>query len=257
MKKVTIIGSGFSGLSAASFMAKAGAKVTVLEKNSTTGGRARSYTEQGFMFDMGPSWYWMPDVFESFFNKYGKKASDFYELKRLDPSYRVYFGSKSFTDVPATPDKLGNLFEQLEPGSKKKLDQFLEEGKFKYELGIDKLVRKPGLSLFEFADSVIGSVDDQRTTISQFPSVVATMMATVVSPVMAAAIVASIASEMTSMSNPVVIVAPVVTVTETDTNPTAVAIRWRCVNRLIGRSIRIRGNRIGVSRCVRINRHSV
>ena len=116
------------------------------------GGRARKFSEAGFTFDMGPSWYWMPDVFESFFNKYGKKASDFYQLNRLDPSYRVYFGPESYTDVPATPEKLGDLFESLEPGSKKKLDQFLDEGKFKYELGINKLVRNPGLSLFEFAD---------------------------------------------------------------------------------------------------------
>jgi len=124
----------------------------VLEKNEMPGGRARKFSEAGFTFDMGPSWYWMPDVFESFFNKYGKKASDFYQLNRLDPSYRVYFGPESYTDVPATPEKLGDLFESLEPGSKKKLDQFLDEGKFKYELGINKLVRNPGLSLFEFAD---------------------------------------------------------------------------------------------------------
>jgi phytoene desaturase len=150
--KIVIIGAGFSGLSAAAALAHAGHQVIVLEKNEMSGGRARKFSEGGFTFDMGPSWYWMPDVFEDFFNKYGKKASDYYQLKRLDPSYRVYFSPLSYTDVPATPEKLGDLFESLEPGSKKKLNQFLEEGKFKYELGINKLVRKPGLSLFEFAD---------------------------------------------------------------------------------------------------------
>lgn len=89
-KKAVIIGSGISGLSSACFLAKEGWKVTVLEKNKTIGGRARQFSEQGFVFDMGPSWYWMPDVFESFYQKFGYSTADFYELKRLDPSYRVY-----------------------------------------------------------------------------------------------------------------------------------------------------------------------
>jgi monoamine oxidase len=91
-KKVVVIGSGFAGLSAACFMAKNGYEVTVLEKNSTVGGRARKFEAEGFLFDMGPSWYWMPDVFDHFFESFGKKCADYYELKRLSPSYRVYFG---------------------------------------------------------------------------------------------------------------------------------------------------------------------
>ena len=91
VKKVVVIGSGFAGLSAASFMAKAGWDVTVLEKHDIPGGRARQFSEEGFTYDMGPSWYWMPDVFERYFNCFGKKVSDYYELKRLDPSYRVYW----------------------------------------------------------------------------------------------------------------------------------------------------------------------
>lgn len=149
---VCVIGAGFSGLSAAAALAKKGYQVTVLEKNSTPGGRARKFSENGFTFDMGPSWYWMPDVFEEFFSKYGKKVSDFYELERLDPSYRVYFAPKDHIDVPATPEKLASLFESMEPGSGRELHRFLDEGKFKYELGINKLVRKPGRSWLEFAD---------------------------------------------------------------------------------------------------------
>lgn len=155
--RIAVIGSGFSGLSAACALARQGHRVTVFEKNSTAGGRARKFTENGYTFDMGPSWYWMPDVFESFFKQYGKTTSDFYELERLDPSYRVYFSPKDFVDVPATPEKLGELFESMEPGSGVQLDRFLEEGKFKYELGINKLVRKPGLSWFEFADAQLFS----------------------------------------------------------------------------------------------------
>ena len=151
MKKVVIIGSGFAGLSAASFMAKAGWDVTVLEKNATTGGRARLLLADGFTFDMGPSWYWMPEVFERFFNCFGKKVSDYYQLERLNPSYRVYWPDDSM-DIPADYNELKLLFEKTEPGSGVLLDKFMQEAAFKYEVGINKLVHQPGQSLLEFAD---------------------------------------------------------------------------------------------------------
>ncbi len=150
-KSVIIIGSGFAGLSAASFMAKAGWKVTVLEKHTTPGGRARQFSEAGFTFDMGPSWYWMPDVFERYFNQFGKKVSDYYHLKRLDPSYRVYW-SDGPVDIPADYEALRRLFDEIEPGSAVQLDKFLKEAAYKYEVGIQKLVYKPGQSLTEFLD---------------------------------------------------------------------------------------------------------
>jgi len=149
VKKVIVIGSGFAGLSAASFMAKAGWDVTVLEKHDIPGGRARKLSEQGFTFDMGPSWYWMPDVFEHYFKQFGKKVSDYYELTRLDPSYRVYFNEGHF-DIPANYEDLKKLFESIEKGSGEKLDAFLKEAEFKYDVGINKLVHKPGLSVTEF-----------------------------------------------------------------------------------------------------------
>ncbi len=146
-----VIGSGFAGLSAASFLAKAGHKVTVLEKNATPGGRARQLKENGFTFDMGPSFYWMPDVFDRYFAQFGKKVSDYYTLHRLDPSYRVYW-SDGYTDLPADYTQLQQVFESLEPGSAKKLDQFLKEAAYKYEVGVNRLVYKPGRSLTEFMD---------------------------------------------------------------------------------------------------------
>ncbi|WP_299820968.1 phytoene desaturase family protein [uncultured Pontibacter sp.] len=150
LNKVIVIGSGFSGLSAATCLADMGYEVTVLEKNETPGGRARSFVADGFTFDMGPSWYWMPDVFESYFRRFGKTASDYYELKRLDPSYTVVFGEDDFVNIPATMPALHQLFESMEKGSAAQLDKFLEQAAYKYEVGINQLVYKPGRSVSEF-----------------------------------------------------------------------------------------------------------
>lgn len=151
-KKVAILGSGISSLSAACFLAKDGYDVTIFEKNETIGGRARQFKEKGFVFDMGPSWYWMPDVFEHFFKQFGKSSSDFYDLKRLDPSYRIFWEDESQTDIPAQMEDLKKLFESMEPGSAKHLDHFLKEAEYKYEVGMHDLVHKPSLSWTEFAD---------------------------------------------------------------------------------------------------------
>lgn len=147
-----MIGAGFAGISAATCLAKEGFDVTVFEKNDAPGGRARKLEANGFTFDMGPSWYWMPDVFEKYFQLFGKKVSDYYELERLDPSYRIVYGKNDFIDLPAGVPALCGLFEKMEPGSSAKLMSFLEEGKLKYEIGVNDLVYKPGLSLREFAD---------------------------------------------------------------------------------------------------------
>lgn len=152
MKTITVIGAGFSGLSAATCLAHEGYDVTVVEKNTIPGGRARQFSADGFTFDMGPSWYWMPDVFEKYFNRFGKKVSDYYTLERLSPSYRIYYGKNDSMDIPASLDDLKQLFEKLEPGSSKNLDRFLEEGKFKYNTGVNKLVYNPGLRLSELMD---------------------------------------------------------------------------------------------------------
>lgn len=151
VKSVIVIGSGFAGLSVASFMAKAGWQVTVIEKNDTAGGRARQLKEKGFTFDMGPSFYWMPDVFERYFAQFGKQVSDYYTLLRLDPSYRIYWND-NFTDIPADLTELKKVFESFEPGSSIKLEKYLQEAAYKYEVGMSNMVFKPGLSLSEFLD---------------------------------------------------------------------------------------------------------
>ena len=115
------------------------------------GGRARQMKAAGFTFDMGPSWYWMPDVFERYFHQFGKSVSDYYQLERLDPSYRVYWQDGPM-DIPADFSGLKQLFNSIEPGSGARLEYFLAEAAFKYKVGIEKLVFKPGLSLAEFID---------------------------------------------------------------------------------------------------------
>ncbi|HEX4957166.1 MAG TPA: phytoene desaturase family protein [Lacibacter sp.] len=152
MPTAIVIGSGFSGLAVSSFLAKQGWKVTVLEKHSLPGGRARKMEVNGFTFDMGPSWYWMPDVFERYFQQFNKQVSDYYQLSRLDPSYRVYF-KKDVLNIAADYEQLKQSFEQLEPGSGARLDAFIAEAAYKYKVGINKLVFKPGLSVTEFFDA--------------------------------------------------------------------------------------------------------
>lgn len=152
MKSVIVIGSGFAGLSAASFLAREGYDVTVLEKNDQLGGRARIWEKEGFTFDMGPSWYWMPDVFERYFKEFNTDVSELYDLVRLDPSYRVVFGPDDHEDQSASMEKLEAMFDRLDPGSGQRLRKFLKQAQYKYEVGIKDLVFKPGRSLFEFAD---------------------------------------------------------------------------------------------------------
>ncbi len=151
-KRVIVIGAGFAGLSAACNLAADGFEVTVLEKNGGPGGRARQFSAQGFVFDMGPSWYWMPDVFEQFFERFGKKVSDYYDLVRLDPSYVVHFGPGERMEVPAGLDALEAMFEHYEPGSSRPLRRFLAEAEYKYRVGMKEFVHKPSHNALEFAD---------------------------------------------------------------------------------------------------------
>jgi phytoene desaturase len=159
-KRIAVIGSGFSSLSAASYLAKAGYDVEVFEKNEQTGGRARQFTVDGFKFDMGPSWYWMPDVFESYFKDFGHNPSDYYNLKRLDPSYVIYFKNGEKWNIPADYLEFKQLLESKEKGAGKQLDRFLADAQYKYEVGINDLVTKPSLSITEFIDwrVIVGSL---------------------------------------------------------------------------------------------------
>ncbi|TAE11951.1 MAG: phytoene desaturase [Bacteroidetes bacterium] len=151
--KAVIIGAGFAGISAATRLAQAGWQVEVVEKNEMAGGRARVWEQDGFTFDMGPSWYWMPDVFEWYFEQFKHSVGEFYNLTRLDPSYRVIFTEQETWDIPADLGEFKALLETHELGSGAQLDAFLAQAKYKYQVGIHDLVHKPSLSALEFVDT--------------------------------------------------------------------------------------------------------
>ncbi|AWK02741.1 phytoene desaturase [Flavobacterium crocinum] len=148
-KTIKIIGSGFSSLAAACYLAHQGNSVTIYEKNPTIGGRARQFKKDGFTFDMGPSWYWMPDVFERFFRDFDKKPSDYYELVKLNPAYRVYFGINDFISIYDNLEEIKSTFETIEKGSGQKLETFINQAKSNYDIAIKDLVYRPGVSPLE------------------------------------------------------------------------------------------------------------
>nr|WP_299488711.1 phytoene desaturase family protein [uncultured Allomuricauda sp.] len=166
MKKVIVIGSGFSSLSAACYLAKEGFEVELFEKNSTVGGRARQFKRDGFTFDMGPSWYWMPDIFDKFFADFGKKTSDYYQLDKLDPAYKVFFQDDIIT-IGDCMDKICDEFERIEPGSASQLKSFITKAQDNYDIAINKVVLRPGLSPMELVTKeTVLRVDQFFKTIS-------------------------------------------------------------------------------------------
>ena len=148
-KDIKIIGSGFSALAASCYLAQQGNTVTIYEKNSTIGGRARQLKRDGFTFDIGPTWYWMPDVFERFFADFGKKPSDYYALQKLSPAYQVYFGEADFVTIADNLPEIVTTFESIEKGSGAKLEKFMKEAQSNYNIAIKDLVYRPGVSPLE------------------------------------------------------------------------------------------------------------
>ena len=155
-KTISVVGAGLSGLASATVLAKHGHIVSIFEKNSSIGGRVRKFEAEGFVFDMGPSWYWMPDVIDQYFNLFDTKTADFFTLKKLDPAFRVYFGRNDYLDITDSKDKLIELFESIEAGSGKKLLDFLHQSKLKYDIGVKDLVYRPSTSIKEFLSPQLG-----------------------------------------------------------------------------------------------------
>lgn len=165
-KKMVIIGSGFSSLAAACYLSKAGHEVTVYEKNGTVGGRARQLKRDGFTFDMGPSWYWMPDIFDRFFADFGKKTADYYQLDKLDPAYKIFFSDDAIV-IGDSMEKICAEFERIEPGSAVHLKKFIAKAQENYNIAINKVVLRPGVSPFELVTpETVLRVDQFFKTIS-------------------------------------------------------------------------------------------
>ncbi|MBK86943.1 MAG: phytoene dehydrogenase [Flavobacteriaceae bacterium] len=167
-KKIIIIGSGFSSLAAASYLAKAGNEVSVFEKNNNVGGRAGQLKKEGFTFDIGPSWYWMPDVFDRFFIDFGKKTSDYYKIDKLDPAYRIFFKDEIMT-IGDSMVKICAEFERIEKGSGTKLKKFIGKAQDNYGIAVDKILyNAPGVSPKELVtkDTIL-KIDQFFKTISQ------------------------------------------------------------------------------------------
>ena len=172
-KKIAIIGSGFSGLSAASYLAKSGHEVHVFEKHDQPGGRARQFTtKEGYVFDMGPSWYWMPDIIEDFFADFGCKTFDFYQLISLNPQFEIIFSNEKMK-VPQNIEELKNLFESIENGAGLQLEKFMKTAQFKYEIGMKNFVTKPSYTWFEFISPKIAKSALKLDLLTNFRSYVA------------------------------------------------------------------------------------
>ncbi len=148
--EISIIGGGFGGLASAALLADGGHDVTVFEKNDQIGGRARAHKDKGFQFDMGPSWYLMPKVFEEFYDNFDKKPEDFFELTRLDPSYRIFLSDEKIIDVHAQLEKNYELFNEFEEEGGEKLERYLREAKKKYDLSMNGMIYEDYDSIFDF-----------------------------------------------------------------------------------------------------------
>jgi phytoene desaturase len=187
---VVVVGGGFGGLSTACYLADGGADVTLVEKNEQVGGRASRLRAEGFRFDMGPSWYLMPDVFERFFDDFGRSPEEYYTLERLDPHYRIFF--KDGDQVDMVPDLETNkeTFEAYEPGAAEALESYLEKSQRNYEVGMEHFVYEDRSSISDFLDpslaryawglSLVGSMQDHVENYFEHPKLQQIMQYTLV-----------------------------------------------------------------------------
>jgi phytoene desaturase len=147
-----VVGSGFGGLSTACYLADAGADVRIVEKNEQVGGRASTLERDGFRFDMGPSWYLMPDVFEQFFSDFDRQPESYYGLEQLDPHYRIFFKDGDRVDMSGDLDAVRETFESYEQGAAKSFTRYLEKSQENYEVGMEHFVYEDRTRFRDFLD---------------------------------------------------------------------------------------------------------
>ena len=190
-RSVVVVGSGFGGLSTACYLADAGLDVTVVEKNDCLGGRASVLEAEGFRFDMGPSWYLMPDVFERFFGRFGYEPSDFYELERLDPHYRIFFKDGDSIDVTSDREEMSELFESYETGAGEALGEYLRTSEEHYGVAMEKFIYEDRPRLRDWIDldvmraapiglQLLGTMDDYVADYFEHPKLQQIMQYTLV-----------------------------------------------------------------------------
>ncbi|WP_435333618.1 phytoene desaturase family protein [Haloarchaeobius sp. TZWWS8] len=189
-QSVLVVGSGFGGLSTACYLADAGAEVTVIEKNEQLGGRASVLERDGFRFDMGPSWYLMPDVFERFFGHFDRTPTDYYGLEKLDPHYRIFFKDGDQVDVTGDLERTKQVFESYEEGAGDALEDYLEKSKLNYEVGMEHFVYEDRASVRDFVDldvakqarglALLGSMQDHVEKYFDHPKLQQVMQYTLV-----------------------------------------------------------------------------
>ena len=149
-KNVVIIGGGIGGLGAAGLFARKGYDVTLLEKNENLGGRANIFEANGFRFDMGPSWYLAPDIFEHYFNLVGERVEDHLDLVKLSPSYRIFFRNGGTLDIQSDIEKDAATFDGVERGAGDKLRAYLKQSEYQYGVATEHFMFKNYDTVFDF-----------------------------------------------------------------------------------------------------------
>ena len=148
--QVLIVGAGIGGIATAARLARQGCRVTVLEKNEIPGGRVGQLKLDGYTFDTGATLLLMPEVYAETFTALGERIQDHLDLRRVDPTYHLYFPDRSQLQLTSDMHTMQAQLESMQPGSFEQMLRYLAEGRRIYDLSIDDLVGRDFRSLSDF-----------------------------------------------------------------------------------------------------------